>query len=105
MDIESKREYLSHYRLWQVKIRRMNDMLKACPEKSEIYQNEIEQCRRERDRIEQSIDAVDGGILSEILSQKYICGRTLEEIAFMIGYCKRQTERLHLKALERLCIG
>ena len=46
-----------------------------------------------------SIDAVDGGILSEILSQKYICGRSLEEIGYLINYSKRQTERLHIKAL------
>ncbi len=72
------------------------------PDKEELYRRQLDECVRLRDKMEEEIERTDGGILSEILAQKYICGKSLEEIALLIGYCKRQTERLHLKALEKL---
>ena len=73
-----------------------------CPENDKRYSGEIKKCIAERDGIENDINRVDGGILTEILSLKYMCGKTLEEIAFDICYSKRQTERLHLKALKAI---
>ncbi len=99
MNVETAREYLKRYRLLQAKITRLEQMLSECPEKREKYLKELNSAITLRDGIEDSIDAVDGGILSEILSQKYICGRSLEEIGYLINYSKRQTERLHIKAL------
>ena len=43
----------------------------------------------------------DGGVLSEILYLKYVLGKTLSEIGFIINYSQRQTERLHRMALEK----
>lgn len=99
MNVETARDYLKRYRLLQAKITRLEQMLSECPEKREKYLKELNSAITLRDGIEDSIDAVDGGILSEILSQKYICGRSLEEIGYLINYSKRQTERLHIKAL------
>ncbi len=99
MSVDEAREYLKRYRLLQAKITRLEQMLSECPEKREKYLKELNLAISLRDGIEDSIDAVDGGILSEILSQKYICGRSLEEISYLINYSKRQTERLHIKAL------
>ena len=103
MEIEKGRKYLSKYRALVLKIGRLRAMKSINPEKAGAYENEIEKCTAVRDKIEEEIERTDGGILSEILAQKYICGRSLEEIALIIGYCKRQTERLHLKAIERFC--
>ncbi len=99
MSVESAREYLKNYRLLQAKITRLEQLMSECPEKRAKYKRELDSAVLLRDKIEDSIDALDGGILSEILSQKYICGRSLEQIGYLINYSKRQTERLHIKAL------
>ena len=39
---------------------------------------------------------------SEVLAQKYLCGRSLDETAEILNYSKRQIERIHLKALENI---
>ena len=102
MEVEKGKEYLSSYRILGTKIARLRGMIEINPESKEKYSARIKECRKKREKMEDEIDSVDGGILSEILALKYICGKTLEEISLMIGYCKRQTERLHLKAIEGL---
>lgn len=104
MDIEQKRNYLKNYRILLAKIRRFGEMSLFNPENAERYNEQILSARKTRDLIEQKIDNVDGGILSEILSQKYICGKSMEEIAYNMNYSKRQIERLHLKALEEISV-
>lgn len=74
-------------------------MVKLCPENKKRYLSEIKECVAKRDRIENIISEVDGDILSEILSLKYMCGKTIEEIAADICYSARHTERLHIRAL------
>ena len=100
MDIEKNREFLRKYRILLTKISRLKNMIKLCPENRQKYTREIKECTTLRDRIEGAIEAVDGDLLSEILSLKYMCGRTIEEISMDICYSKRQTERLHLRALS-----
>ncbi len=100
MDIDKSREHLKKYRILISKISRLKNMILMCPENEKRYSGEIKECITERDDIENAINKVDGGILTEILSLKYMCGKTLEEIALDICYSKRQTERLHLKALK-----
>lgn len=55
-----------------------------------------------RNEIERKIKEVDGGVLSELLYLKYVCGKPLLEISFILNYSVRHTERLHKKALEKL---
>ena len=56
------------------------------------------------EEIEQKISNVDDELLCEILYQKYILGKTLEDIAVILNYSKRHIERLHIKALEKFKI-
>ena len=84
------------------KISRRKNMIVICPENKNRYLSEINECVKLRDRIENAINSVDGDILTEILSLKYMCGKTLEEIALDICYSKRQTERLHARALNAI---
>lgn len=100
-EIEEKKRYLSLYRIQQAKIRRISEMMSANPEKCELYKIQIKKARLLRDNIESDIQAVDGGILSELLAQKYLCGKSLEEISYCLNYSRRQIERLHIKALQR----
>ncbi len=100
MDVERNRDRLKKYRVLISRISRLKSMAKLCPENRRRYGCEIKECIAERDGIEQAITGVDGGILTEILALKYMCGKSLEEIALDICYSKRQTERLHLKALK-----
>lgn len=105
MSIDEKRTYLKKYRVQQSKINRMQEMLVECPEKTETYLMAIKGARDIRDKIEQEIEAVDGSLLSEILFQKYICCKSVEQISLDMNYSKRQIERLHLKALDNLKIS
>lgn len=102
--IERKKGYLRQYRVLQTKIERLEEMAEKSPERREHYLAKRNDCRRLRNTIEFNIDLVDGGILSEILFQKYVCGKSFEQISLEIHYSKRQVERLHLAALDRLSI-
>ncbi len=105
MNIDEKRSYLKMYRVLFSKIKRLREMLAMFPERKDEYNEEISKTLAVRNKIEDAINAVDGSIMTEILSQKYICGRSLEEIGRIINYSKRQTERLHLRALQKLVMA
>lgn len=96
-----KKKYLNSYLLQQAKIIRLREMISINPDLKEVYNHQILSAQALRDEIEAKINLVDNGVLSELLFQKYICGRTLEEISVIINYSKRHTERLHIIALEK----
>lgn len=99
MDIEYIKNSLRKYRVLLAKISRLKNMIDLCPENEERYSREIKDCTAARDKIERAIEAVDGDILTEILSLKYMCGKTIEEISADICYSRRHTERMHKKGL------
>ena len=101
MTIDEKKEYLLSYRVQQLKIERIRCLMMQNPDRREKYKGTLHRTERLRNKIEDEIDAVDNSILSEILYGKYICRKSLEEIADKLSYSKRQIERLHLKALEK----
>ena len=98
---KNKKQYLNKYLLQQAKIDRLNKMSLLNPDLKTKYEQEIQSAKAIRNEIEDKIARVDDGILSEVLFQKYILGRTLEEVSLAINYSKRQTERFHLAALEK----
>ena len=102
--LNEKIEYLKTYRTSTAKIKRVRQMMEDCPEYRDRYSAMLKSAQNTRIKLEDEIDSVDGGILSEILSQKYICGKSLEEVGYCVNYSKRQVERLHLKALEKFKI-
>lgn len=97
---KQKKEYLSTYLLQETKISRLKTMSKINPELKKLYEKEIDQALLLRQKIEKQILAVDGGILSEVLFQKYVFGKTLEDISYTLNYSSRHIERLHIKALD-----
>ena len=105
MTINDKKQYLSKYRLQQAKINRITEMLELFPDNKDKYREELINARLLRDRIEIEIEAIGDDTLCEILSQKYMCGKTLGEIAIYMNYSKRHIERLYRKALERFELG
>ena len=102
MSKEEKIRYLKSYRIQQTKINRIKELLEECPEKEIKYLEEIKRATSKRDSIENAIENIDGGLLSEVLFQKYILCKSMENIGRDINYSKRQIERLHLKAIEKL---
>ncbi len=102
MDI--KKEYLELYLIQQAKIERLRDQMKINPKTVRRYRKKIRDAERLRRRIEDTIDAVDGGILSEVLSQRFLCGKSLEQIAITLNYSKRHIERLYIRAMEKIDI-
>lgn len=98
---EEKKKYLNLYKAQEIKIKRWKQMIKIDPENKKIYQENIRDSLKLRNEIEKRIKAVPDEVLSELLYQKYIFGKTLEEASFIINYSKRHTERLHIKALEK----
>ncbi len=95
------KKYLSLYLLQHAKIQRLEGQIAACPEKEKEYRAQIAGAENLRREIEEKIEMTDGGVLSEILYLKYVLGKTLSEIGFIINYSQRQTERLHRMALEK----
>lgn len=102
--MKNKKKFLNSFVLQQTKIKSLEKMLVINPTKCKEYQIQINECYALRDNIEKAILLVDDEVLQEILRQKYIFGKTLEEISLIINYSKRHTERLHIKALNRLQI-
>jgi DNA-directed RNA polymerase specialized sigma subunit len=102
MSLEEKRDYLNRYRLQQAKIKRLNEQSVINIDRKSFYEKEILKAKRIRNAIEDGIESLENETEIEILAQKYLCGKSLEETAEMLNYSKRQIERLHLKALEHL---
>lgn len=102
--LEEKTRFLKGYRVFFAKIGRLKEMCEMFPDKKEYYQTQIKKTNQLIESIENSIKNVDDGILSEILFQKYILGRSLETVSYELNYSKRQIERLHIVALEKLKI-
>lgn len=96
-----KKEYLSLYLLQNEKIRRLKSMCNNNPEKKDKYELQIRAAYDLREEIEEKIEKVDGGVLSELLYLKYVCGKTLLEASYELNYSVRQIERLHIKALSK----
>ena len=98
---KEKKEYLSLYLLQSEKIRRLRETALQNPEEKEKYILQIKTAQSLRREIEDKIEAVDGGVLSELLYLKYVCGKTLMQISYELNYSVRQIERLHIKALGK----
>lgn len=101
---EDKKEYLKQYLLQETKISRLKTMSELNPQFRPEYESLINRSFELRREIENKISAVDGGILSELLFQKYVFGRTLDDISCVLNYSPRHIERLHIKALEQFNI-
>lgn len=102
--LEEKKEYLNKYMAQGGKIKRLQELALKNTNKVAEYQVKIAKAIQLRNEIEEKIERLNNPILSEILFQKYVFGKTLEEISVIINYSKRQTERLHIKALEKFSI-
>ena len=98
---KEKKEYLSLYLLQNEKIRRLKETAFKNPEEKEKYISQIKAAQTLRREIEDKIEAVDGGVLSELLYLKYVCGKTPMQISYELNYSVRQIERLHIKALQK----
>lgn len=101
MTHSEKKDYLSKYRLQQARIGRITEMIKYYPHEEARFRCQLNDARFMRDKIEDEISAIDDEVLIEVLSQKYMCGKTIAEIALNLNYSKRQVERLHIKALNK----
>lgn len=97
-----KKEYLKQYMYQESVIRSLNQLAVINPEKEDIYRDKISQALEIRSDIEQKISSVEDTVLREVLYNKYIFGKTLEEISYILNYSKRHIERLHIKALEKI---
>lgn len=98
---QEKKKYLSQYLLQETKINRLRNMININPELKPKYNKALNEALLLRIKIERQIAEVDGEILSELLYQKYIFGKTLEDISLILNYSTRHIERLHIKALDK----
>lgn len=100
--MNEKKKYLSLYMLQHARIERLVGMLETGTGNQAECLAGIRKAYELRNEIERKIKEVDGGVLSELLYLKYVCGKPLLEISFILNYSVRHTERLHKKALEKL---
>ncbi len=96
-----KKKYLKLYLLQESKINRLEQMKRLYPDRKCECEKEICASLKLRGEIERKIKAIDDPLLSELLYQKYILGKTLEELSYIFNYSLRHIERLHKKALEK----
>ena len=99
--MKKKKQYLKKYILQEKRIKRLNEMIILNPKKKADYQKEITDCEALKQEIEEKISKIDDDLLSEVLFLKYTCDKTLLEVAEIIGYSHRHTERVHKIALEK----
>ena len=97
-----KKDYLKLYLLQESKIKRLEQMARIYPDKKQECEFKISEAKLLRKTIEEKINAVDNPLLSELLYQKYVLGKTLEELSLIFNYSLRHIERLHKKALEKI---
>lgn len=102
--MQAKKDYLKQYLIQGAIIRDAQEMLNINKVNSELYRETITNAEQLRINIENSINSVGDSLLREILIEKYILGKTLEQIAFNLNYSVRQIERLHKKAIEKFAI-
>ena len=102
--MQAKKDYLKQYLIQGAIIRDAQEMLNINKVNSELYRETITNAEELRINIENSINSVGDCLLREILIEKYILGKTLEQIAFNLNYSVRQIERLHKKAIEKFAI-
>ena len=102
MSVDEKRIYLEQYPLTLAIINRCYLLSAKNADKSEKYKKEMTEAALLRDFIENDIGKITDKVESEVLAQKYLCGKTLEETATILNYSKRQVERIHINALEHL---
>ena len=102
MSVDEKRKYLELYALQQARINRYSMLSAKNADKMEKYKLKMSTAMSIRDIIEDDIDKMEDKKESEVLAQKYLYGKSLEETAHMLNYSRRQVERLHLSGLEHL---
>lgn len=62
-------------------------------------------CISKKVAIESAILNMDCGVESDILHKRYILFKPWEVISLELGYCTRQIQRLHGRALQNIKIG
>ena len=97
-----KKRFLKRYLILEAIISRYRHMAFLDPRRKKNYESLILQADISRREIEEKIYSVEDELLIELLFQKYILGKTLEEISGILNYSKRHIERLHIKALEKI---
>lgn len=98
---EEKKAYLALYPMQIVKIRRYNILKMLNADKKDEYRLLIEKAVFIRDMIERDIEKLEDITDCELLAQKYLCEKSVEEISKELNYSKRQTERRLTKAISR----
>lgn len=99
-----KKKYLSLYLLQHSKIIRLKSMQPQTDAEKQKISKEIMDANNLRFEIENKINNVSDERLKELLFFKYVCGKTLLEISYILNYSPRHTERLHIKALKEFKI-
>ena len=102
--LKEKKIYLKGYLIQEAKIKRLKQLIETNVKNKKQYEEKILFAQNLRKEIEFKIESLDDEVLKELIYNKYILGKTLEEISYIINYSKRHVERLHIKALEKINI-
>ena len=100
MSINDKKDYLKSYRLQENLIRTLKRLCIENPSQKDVLHTKIEECENLRTQIAEKIFKIKDTRYKVLLYEKYMNGRTLEEIALILNYSKRHAERLHIAALK-----
>lgn len=98
--MKSAKEYLNSYRLQEHIIRNLKRLCLENPSQCEELKTQLAESEALRTQIAKKILQTKEPRYKVLLYEKYINGRTLEEIAGILNYSKRHIERLHVAALK-----
>lgn len=101
MSYDEKKLYLQNYAVYIAMASRIRKMMIAYPSEASRFLPKLKIALRICENIENEIELVKPQLLSEILAQKYLGGKSLDEIAEVMNYSKRQIERLHCLAIKK----
>lgn len=103
-EIERKREHLEMYMVFTIRLHRLYSQRDAHPESEGKYSDMIYDTLLKMGTIEDAVEKIPNLKEREVLANKYLCGKTVNEISTFMNYSRRQTERYLKSALENITI-
>ena len=79
---------------------KMIDLSAEIDGKVDLFVNKKREVYAKRKEIENALNKMDDPVLKQLLIERYVNGKTFEQIAVDMAYCIRQIWRLHGTALE-----
>ena len=94
MSISEMKRYLSRYARLKQRAARVHRELISNPEEAKYLSPLLREIEQSCAAITEAVERTENNEMRELLYRKYICGETLEELGYNVGYSPRHVSRL-----------